>query len=487
MGITIGCLIVSDSHIVDLIASHLDHAEFLRIFPFEISLIVLVSVVAALFLFMKTKTISRALRHREKLFIIALLVGLHTVGLIRGVIDTSDLIFGMIVVLWFVSVLASPQYKIVGAPLNLLNLALVLCAILAMINGGTNLIVLIPLIKAVVTSFLIVDIVRRKEWVIYLIRTFLIITTISALIAILQEVVFFFSGIILATYDPKHVRLVLESNSLGTFFRVPAFTGMHLFLANYLVISLLIILNIFLYYGKELNKKRRLTLTGMAFLMTAAFIFTFSKSNILGLLCGVFLSVILRWRSRWIHFAVYILLALVVAYSFGLGKVVHDSFLAQIELGKDVGLRAQLMRRGIEGFIYKHPLIGAGLGRGRLYSQDAFEWGAHNAFILAADDLGIVGFLVFSGLFLYGFIRVITTLAVVKKPFEKAFLRTLLAALVAYVINIQFQPDFLSYYNWILLAFIECTVIGFRKEYSDTSQSGYAFQSDFVLDSDRMR
>ncbi len=40
----------------------------------------------------------------------------------------------------------------------------------------------------------------------------------------------------------------------------------------------------------------------------------------------------------------------------------------------------------------------------------------------------------------------------------------LFAGLAGYLVNIQFQPDFLSYYTWLYIGFVECTVIVLRKE-----------------------
>ena len=465
IGLFIGFLIVSENYIIKILASFTPDVHSLRLFPFEVPLIIcLLGTVIFVFVLNINRINMLLIEKREKVFIILLIAGLHLVGIIPGKIDTSDLVFGALIVWWLVTVFVNKGYKISGAPLHFLNIAMLITAILSMTHGGVGVIFsMLPLIKAIVSSFFITDIVRRKEWTVYFIKTLLVITALSALIGIFQEMVFLARGTILFTVDPKFLGLILEPTPFGTFLRVPAYTGMHLYLANYLVISLLIGLNAFLYLKDDLTRKEKLFLKVAMMLMSVALILTFSKTNMAGLAAGVALSVLIKWPQRLIHFVMVLLLVVVgTYYTPGLWDKVHNQVVSNLELKGDIGLRVNLMKRGIEGVYYKYPFLGAGVGRGKDYTQDVL-WGTHNAFILAADDVGIIGFLVFLSLFVYAFMRMISTIPMTKKPDEKAILIALLSGFIAYVINIQFQPDFLSYYNWILIGFIESTVIVFRR------------------------
>jgi hypothetical protein len=380
-------------------------------------------------------------------------------------------VFGMFVIWWFVHVFVVKEYKIVGSPLHFFNLALLICAILSMTNSGLLIAFnMLPLVKAMIFSFFIVDIVRSKEWTVYFLKTLLVVTVLSALIGIFQEIVFLLRGTILVEVDQKSLKFILESTPFGTFLRVPAYTGMHLFLANYLVISILIGLNAFLYFNTIMTRREKSFLKFAIVIMAAALVLTFSKTNMLGLAFGITLSIFMKWRQRSIHFVFLLLLVLVATYYFGLWDMAYKHFAKDLELSGDLGLRVQLMKRGIEGFIYKYTLLGVGIGRGGEYTRDVMGWGAHNAFILAADEVGIIGFTVFLSLFMYAFYRLITAISVLKEPYEKNLVKMLLAGLTAYVVNIQFQPDFLSYYNWLLIGFIESTVIVLRKESRQPTQ-----------------
>jgi hypothetical protein len=466
IGLFIGLLMASENYIIKILVSFTQNVHSLRLFPFEVPLVIcLLGTVIFVFVLNINRMNMLLIEKREKVFIILLIAGLHLVGIIPGKIDTSDLIFGALIVWWLVTVFVDKGYKISGAPLHFLNIAMLMTAILSMTHGGVGVIFsMLPLVKAIVFSFFITDIVRRKEWTVYFIKTLFVITAISALIGIFQEFVFLYNGTLLFKVDPKILKLILEPTTFGTFLRIPAYTGMHLFLANYLVISLLIGLNAFLYLKDDLTEKEKLFLKVAMMLMFVALILTFSKTNMIGLAAGVTLSVLIKWPQRLIHFVMVLLLIVVGSYYVpGLWDKVYNHIVSDMELGGDMGLRVQLMRRGVEGFLYRYPLLGAGVGRGTEYTQDAFGWGTHNAFILAADDVGIFGFFVFLSLFVYAFIRIITTIPVTKNLDEKTILKALLAGFIAYTVNIQFQPDFLSYYTWIFLGLMEGATGLFRK------------------------
>jgi len=466
IGIGIGSLLMSESLIVKFLSTLTTDVHGMRSFPFEVPLIIFLSVIVISVFILNINRINRLLiEKQQKVFIILLIAGLHLVGIIPGPIDTSDLIFGALTIWWLVTVFVTKEYKITGSPLHFFNIAMLMTAILSMINGGLGVVFsMLPLVKAIVFSFFITDIVRRKKWTVYFIKTLFVMTAISALIGIFQEVVFLVKGTILFTVDPKFLKLILESTPFGTFLRVPAYTGMHLFLANYLVISLLIGLNAFFYLKDYLTGREKLFLKIAMMLMSVALILTFSKTNMIGLAAGVTLSVLIKWPQRVIHFVMVLPLAVVGSYYYPrLWDKVYNHIASDLELTGDIGLRVELIKRGVEGFIYKYPLLGAGVGRGKAYTQDAMDWGVHNAFVRAADDVGVYGFLVFLSLFVYAFMRVISAIPMTKKPDEKAILIALLSGLMAYFINIQFQPDFPSYYTWILIGFIESTVIVLNK------------------------
>lgn len=466
IGISIACLMFSDFYLVKVLASFFGSTKPFKIFPYEVSLCISIAIFIVCILVTKINTLNTVIiQNQEKVFILLLLIGFQTVGVIPGPLDTSDIVFGIITILWLVNVITSERYDIHGSPLNFLNLTLLFFAVFSVINGGLPAIfAMTVLIKAVVTSFFIIDILRRKEWIVYFIKALFVITTISAIIAIIQEIVFYTTGFILAMYDAKFIKLILEQTPFGTFLRVPAFTSMHMFLANFLVTSLLIGFNYFLYSYDTINpREKRLVIIAMS-LTAVALILTFSKTSMVGFTFGIMISVFIKWHTRSIHFLMLILLLGPIIYLTGLSDTIYEKFWNQLELMGDLGNRVELLRRGIEGCIHKHPFIGAGIGMGKKYTQDIYGWGVHNAFVRAADDIGIFGLFVFIGLFIYSYARIIAALTIVEEPKDRAFLTTLIAGLTAYLINIQFQPDFLSYYNWVFVAFIESSVIVLSNE-----------------------
>jgi len=421
---------------------------------------------------------SEYMERREIIFISFLIVSFQMIGIFPGRLDISDLFFVTIVPLWLILIFTRKNYQIVGSSLNYLNLALLSIGILSVINGGlASINTMLSLIKAMLFSFLIIDIVRRKECVVYFMKTLIVVTTFSAIVGILQEIIFLKTGVIFAAYDKRNIGLILEQTSMGTFLRVPAFTKMHLFLANYLVLSLLIVFNAFLYLWNSLKGKDKKWLTISMVITGIALILTFSKTNFIGLGVGILFSVLIKWPPYFIHISLLLLLFMVFAYLGGFVHIFYESIISEMQLLGDTGLRLELMRGGIEGFFNKYPFIGAGLGQGKKYTQDAIGWGAHNAFVLAADDVGIFGLLIFCSIFLYGALRLIFAIFIARDPEEKAILKTLLVGLIALLINIQFQPDFLSYYNWIYIGFVESAVIVIRKRSKMFQQESMAMVS----------
>lgn len=460
VGISIGFLVATDFYLGNILASYFNSGGFIEVIPFGVFMLVFSLAITLCILVIN---MNKAVEKREILFIILLIIGLQSVGLFPGRIDGSDLFFVFFIAFWLISVFTTKRYGIIGSPLSFLNLVLLLFAILSAINGGLSVIIkTAPLLKAILTSFLIVDIVRRKEWVIFFIKTLVVVTTFSAIIGILQEILFLYNGTVLAQYDTKYFNLMLEHTPFGTFLRVPAFSSMHLYLANYLVLSLLIGFNYFLYFKTIMNRKEKFLLSIAMVLMISALILTFSKTNMLGLAVGVLLSLFLRWGSRSIQLLTALALPILLTYLAGVWDIFFKYAISSNALG-EIGARSQLIRDGIEGFLYRHPFIGVGVGRGGIYTGNVMGWATHNAFILAADEVGIFGLLTFYSIFIYGFLRIIVTIPSIKNPKEKAILKILLAGLAAYVVNIQFQPDFLSYYTWIYIGFIESTVIVFTK------------------------
>lgn len=460
LGISLGLLVVTDLYLGNILGAYFASARFIKVIPFGVFMLVCSLAITLYFLI---KNINKAVETREVLFIILLIIGLQSVGLFPGRIDGSDLFLIFFIVFWLISVFATEKYNIVGSPLNLLNLVLLLFTILSAINAGPwFMIKMAPLLKAMLTSFLIIDIVRRKEWVIFFIKALVVITTFSAIIGIFQEILFLYNGTILAQYNTKYLNLMLQSTPFGTFLRVPAFTSMHLYLANYLVLCLLIGFNSLLYFRTIMNHKEKLLVSIAMVLMISALILTFSKTNMLALAVGVLLSLFLRWGSRLIQLLTALALPVLLAYLAGVWDIFFKYAISSKTL-REIASRSQLMRDGIEGFLYKHPFIGVGPGRGAKYTGHVMAWPTHNAFILAADEVGIFGLLAFCSIFIYGFLRIIVTIPSIKDPKEKTILKILLVGLAAYVVNIQFQPDFLSYYNWIYIGLIESSVIVFKK------------------------
>jgi hypothetical protein len=465
IGLALGLLVISDFYSTNYLVSIFGYRKLFKTVPFEFSMILLVLLLLMVSAsYVLSRNFTRAIEKPDRIFIVLLITGLHTVGIFQGMIDSGDVFFAIFFSFWIIRILTTKEYEIVGSKLNALNLILFTCAILPSMHAGFNILFsMMPLVKAMITAFLIIDIIRSKESIVFFIKTLFVITTISAIIGIIQEIVFLINGTILFPFPEKFLFRVIETNSYGIFLRVPAFTGMHLFLGSYLTFGILIGLNVFLYLNSVINRREKLFILIALIIMTAALILTLSKTIMIGLFMGIIVSLSIKWSSRFIHFIAIVLLLVAVVHMLGYWEIIIKYLILDMEVG-DIALRIELIKESINGFLDKHSVIGVGIGKGNTYTDNILGWPVHNAFILAAVESGIFGFIAFCSIYIYVFLRLILTIPRTQEPEKKTILKILLASLLAYFINIQFQPDFTSYFNWILLGFIECTVIVFSND-----------------------
>lgn len=460
IGLCSGVLITFDPYIVNFI-----HLELFKLFPCEFTTIITAVIIGSallLFIFIKNFT------DIGSLFILLLLIGYQTNAVIKlFVINGDELVIGVFALLLCLIVFVNKEFTFTRSPINVLTFIFA-CAVLISLINGFSLIYFLVFLKTILILFLIINFVKKREHVYAFIRIFIMITTISAFIGIVQEFIYIFSGYPLTGYiSEDSLEMMFETNLFGRFFRVPALMLSYKVFAMILTINVLLILNLLLYRSPFIKDSRQRRLYYVAFfIMLGALVCTFSKDAFLGLLAGFSLSVLFRWRSLLIHFTMALLLIIILSYYTGLNEIAYRFISSEVAHGEVRG-RIGLNKQGIDGFLKsdsRYFAFGRGLGNGQRYTPHHKGWAAHNAFILAADEIGLFGFIAYMLMILFAAYRLIQANILARQLHDRAIARGLLCGFVSLIIILQFHSGFIEPLLWLFFGLIECFTLHLIKD-----------------------
>jgi hypothetical protein len=392
---------------------------------------------------------------KEKIFVTSLLLSCHLVGITSRKFDIPGFAVLVVLFFWLIYIFKSEYYEIVWRHWYLLLLVLLLSILLSIVNGSRiTLVLFLRVIPAFIAFFLMVNLIRDRVTAFFSLKIYLLLATFSALIGIFQEIIYFYSGILLVGYIPEANRIYMwEPTFLGKLLRVPAFTGWYLNLDYLLSTALVIGVNLMLYSVFK-GLKEKLILLAALILISIGFILTFSHGSILVVIFAVIISIFIRWRSLTIYFITIILIGLLVAYSSGfLTNFVEEP--KKYIITEDIAIRIDLLRDGIAGFFNRHPILGNGIGRGPKYTSNVDQWAVHNNVVLVADELGLLGLFAYAALFFAAISRQVVSIFKVKNEKDKAVLLSLLISLIALMAMLQFQSLYLNIFLFMYLGLVE--------------------------------
>lgn len=448
-GLIIGS-VVALSPVLDITLSL---QTYIKTFPYK-TLCISLAFLIGLYLLFASISKNNLLIQKEKILIFLLILS-SQVGL-GARIDPSDfLIFGVLL-FFLINVFVNTSYKI-RLPASLLFLAFILFAVLSLINGG-SIFMLPSLLKLSVVFFLIANLIKTKDHYLFAIKVFIVITTCSAIIGIVQEIIFLTTGATLVGFiPPQMIDQMYESTPWGIFLRIPAMTGWYEVLSNCIIISILMGINLLL-YPIIIRKKQRLLMHSALFIMSMALLLTFSKSALLSLVLGVLLSIFIKWKKLAIHFSMALLALAIFAYLAGLFDVLAEYVTSDISLGGEIGDRVNLIKSGIQG-LFKHPLLGVGIGSGARYTQTVRGWPVHNIFILIADEIGIFGLVIFLLIVLRLIVKLLHMISITRNDGEKGIITASLISLIALIVNLQVHPSYKDFFIFMIFGIFESVAL----------------------------
>ena len=212
-------------------------------------------------------------------------------------------------------------------------------------------------------------------------------------------------------------------------------------------------------YAAALVKKYRWIVGGVLFLLAVGLLFTFSRSAFFALVAG-FLIYISIQNSKIVF--KYIVLAcsifVFLIFVFGLENIVVSRLMFEDQASTQE--RAMYLSIG-KNMLIDHPL-GVGLGAFTLNMQDytttkLTPWlfqPVHNIYVLMADELGILGGVIFLSLFVYAFYRLLRITKHQKTPENRFAVALLLSMLTGIAVIGFFDHYFVSIYQGQVMLFI---------------------------------
>jgi hypothetical protein len=476
LGLSIGSLITFDFLISNYLHLQIQHLHVLRRLPvptlgpgpslhhsvhevpYVLSGVTIFFIIAMGIFFMNVEAIWR---RKFKVLLTLVIVSYQTKALLSaGRLDISDVVLLMFLAVWVLHIFMNDDEELAFSPAFFLLLGFYGAMALSAVNGKFPSLVRLTLLgKNLIVFVLLAYYLRNREMFRYFIKVLVVMTAVSSVIGIVQEVLYLRYGILLVGHtnvENRHSFLFLEETSLGTFLRVPGFLGVlpQAYGNTLAVVSTIVF---YLILSPELKVfNHRMLLYPIFLLVVTNLILTFSKGVLLGFMSATVLALYLRKPAFFIQisaaFAAILLIGAILAMlKPSILRKAMDRVEAEFSY-KEGKIRAELGRLSLAETMRRHQFIGVGVELGKKYTHHYFGWPAHNAFILVLAENGLVGFLLYSALLALILVRLISTLLVVKDDESRSIAKFLLAGFAAIIIHLQFDPFQHLQFIWIYLA-----------------------------------
>ncbi|MCI4626315.1 MAG: O-antigen ligase family protein [Candidatus Magnetoovum sp. WYHC-5] len=466
IGFLIGFTIIVDPYVtaytLDFLNTSLINNHHIVVYPYFLTTFLLLLFV--LFAGIVKPIVKKIALFPEKAFLLIFFISFNTLSLteVAGHIDGGDLATGIIFLLFVFQALTKEE-KVIISLLDMLNLLMIATILLCVIHNVLLFVRLNTILKYTLMSFVFSNLVYKKNLTYFFIKMLLISTTISAGIAIIQELIYMTTrAVVIGKYDPRQLKLMFEDTPFGRALRVPAFVGSYKTLAFLLITNILIVVN-FIFYMPRYIKKFKKSVVSALIIMSGALFLTFSKDSMLALSITLLFSFFVRWPNLIIHGFTFSLVLIVVVISYGLVDDIYNAILSELSYG-ELRIRVILNKEGILGFINQYFFTGTGITDGSKYTASINNWPSHNAFILTAVEIGIFGLTVYAMLFIYTFANLIWLNTNASRPREKALFRGLFMSMICLLIVFQTHAGHIDIILWLYMAFIQGIVLVKRRE-----------------------
>jgi|GEM_PF-7000232 O-antigen ligase len=451
MGISIGLMVAFDPLLSiwadNTVNLQIGGYRLLRLYPFELTTIFFITIILTIIICARFK--DHIYSARERILITLLVASPQFKAISIGFIDILDIFILAFILLWLLDIREDGMI-VLNTPLQLIVILIVLSLMLSVINGGPeSLVVLLRITKTIVYGFILINLVRRLDNLIWLFKSLFIILALSSLIAIIQEVLFLTAHmLILGNVSARALDLMFQNTFFGRILRPPAFFGYPQAFARILSFTIPILLLFLIDPGMRRHFKLKPYLLCLA-LMSVALLFTYSRPSWIGAVAGIVMFTYIRRPYLVIHSAVALLFIIAFGLITGLAENVQQMVYEEIKLGGDLQDRLTLAKESIEK-IDRHLFIGGGIGKGSRLTANVHNWPAHNAFILSIVNTGLIGFVLYSFSFVLIYFRLLPAIFF-RDDMIKVITLGMISGISAYLISIQFMTGFMGHGYFIYI------------------------------------
>lgn len=312
--------------------------------------------------------------------------------------------------------------------------------------------------EKILMLFIVIDLLRTPAAIKVVSRCVVWIGVFSAVVALVQFVLFYFWGVIWtigASEEKAHA--MMKPTIIGMVVRAMAFFPNPAGLNTYLLFACGLAITLFFYStGFRDRAAYLLAIT----VMSMAVVLTWSAGALICLGAMFVLVLYVYWPSHSIHITALFVLAGIVIYELDLHKVILE--IVKGFGGKTSGsIRIELLELAMAS-MDRDPFIGMGLQNFGRFSGNLFPTGpwlfkypVHNAFMQMATELGIVGGLTY--LFIIGFLS-IRLVMVLRGPLEgelKYLFKGMLLGWCGLMGHLMTEPMAYEGTLWLILGIME--------------------------------
>ena len=466
LGVTLGGVVVLDPFATAYLLRDYDELRYL---PFFISLSFALCLGSwyALRAF-KPGLLAIIIQDYYRVFPLVFLLAYQLNGIASGPVDPTELVIAVFMGLFLLGLFIRRDHSFIVSPFNMLHLALVICIFLSLASAFKPFSFL-KSFKPIVVFFLLVNFLPRDHLILSFFRLQMILAMLSAVFCIIQEFAWLAYQELLTLIPADRLERMFEDTPYGPLFRVPGLMASYRSMALYQATALMLALSELLWRSETLLPRRWLY---MVVILSASTVgLTVAKDIFIGIGVALVLLLVLYRPNIFVPFfaagalAGALGIATVTAILPGTVDTVVDITRTVPKVEQE---RIRLDRDSIEGFLHSpYTWTGRGIGAGARYTAHHRQWPAHNAFILVAAELGILGLVVLVLIYILAFARAVGLCMIVKSGPYLGVSRALVAMLIVVLAGAQFEADFLNIYIWTIFAATEAVWFLVRQQSAD--------------------
>ncbi len=390
-------------------------------------------------------------RHRREIILYAVTVAPFFSGVNLGPIDPSDPAF-LASFIALVMLLCVEREKVQLDPFVFgCSMVIVIFCFTSIFAGRVSTIVqLHTIITKVLLVFIIANLIRTDSDMARFVRTFILISCITALVASGSEIVFLTTGLPL-TFDDA-LDFHFKHTPFGQMLRATGFMASTQGLAHVMVIAT----------AMTLTAPMRMWLRlGILGLLGIGCFTTFSAGSYVAMGVVYFAAPFILFPRSWIPVAAAYVGGGVLLFFTGLWQILLNDIMIPLGL-RNFMERMEFIRRGMRG-AENWPWTGNGIGNiGR-----HLETSIHNAYVQSVVDIGVIGAAAFTSILIYLTVRNWARRQRPANPDGAPWSPAMTLILIGISTHLLLEPFFNNTVTWLLLGVATANILASRNKQID--------------------